>query len=289
MKDSPDVMSILKELHKISGFRISVHDTEYKEIAAYPAAFSPFCAYLRQNPQCDAICRAGDAIAFQTAGETGKVYIYRCKFGLWEAVSPLYHYGMLAGYLMMGQVIDQSTETRDLVALRTRPFIEDRVLLEQKINGIPAVAMDMIESYVNIMTVCSEYITYSNQLSLPERDLAKLTMQHIHRNFGNRLTIKDLCVYFHCSKSTLINSFEQRYRISVNKYITKYRLEQAMQLLAQSTATVCDIALRCGFADQGYFSKVFQKELHMTPTAYRSMQQNKDQSNGYPTDIGELL
>lgn len=269
MKDSLDVMFILKELHKISGFRISVHDTEYREIAAYPKALSPFCAYIRQSDKCASVCKEADTIAFNKVNETGDVYIYRCKFGLWEAVSPLYHFGVLAGYLMMGQVIDQTAENRNIVSVRTRPYFDNRIQLEQKIDQIPAVAMDMIESYVNIMTVCSEYITYSNKLRLPERDLAELTMKYIHRNFGQRLTIKELCVYFHCSKSTLINSFEHRYHISVNKYITKFRLEQAMVLLAKSNATICDIALRCGFADQGYFSKVFQKEMGMTPSAYR--------------------
>lgn len=269
MKDSLDVMFILKELHRISGFRISVHDTEYREIAAYPEALSPFCAYIRQNDKCAAMCKETDKIAFDQVNATGDVYIYRCKFGLWEAVSPLYHFGVLAGYLMMGQVIDQTAENRSLVTQRTGPFIDDQVMLEKKLDQIPAVAMDMIESYVNIMTVCSEYITYSNKLRLPERDLAELTMKYIHRNFSQRLTIKDLCVYFHCSKSTLINSFEQRYHITVNKYITKLRLEQAMMLLAKSNTTICDIALRCGFADQSYFSKVFQKEMGMTPSAYR--------------------
>lgn len=269
MRDSLDVMFILKELHKISGFRISVHDTEYREIAAYPEALSSFCSFLRLKGNTENMCKECDKTAFDKVNQTGEVYIYRCKFGLWEAVSPLYHFGVLAGYLMMGQVIDQTAENRLLVIGRARALVDDRVMLEKTVDQIPIVAMDMIESYVNIMTVCSEYITYSNKLRLPERDLAELTMKYIHRNFSQRLTIKELCVYFHCSKSTLINSFEQRYHISVNKYITKHRLDQAKLLLAKSNATICDIALRCGFADQGYFSKVFLKELGMTPSAYR--------------------
>lgn len=269
MKESLDIMFILKELHKISGFRITVHDTNFREIAAYPEDHLPFCGYIRQNPEADRICRAGDAEAFTVVNETEEVYIYRCKFGLWEAVSPLYHFGVLAGYLMMGQVMDKTPENRKLVSGSARPFADDRALLEAKIDQIPVVGQDMIKSYVNIMTVCSEYITYSNKLRLPERDLAELTMKYIHRNYAQKLTIKELCVYFHCSKSTLINSFEGRYHTSVNRYITAYRLEQACILLRESDATICEIALRCGFADQGYFSKVFQKEKGMTPTAYR--------------------
>lgn len=270
MKDSPDVMFILKELHKISGFRISVHDMEFREIAAYPEELSPFCSFIRQCKKREAICKEGDENAFRTVNATGDVYIYRCKFGLWEAVSPLYHFGVPAGYLMMGQVIDDSKESRGLVSQRVGPLEEHPGILEQKIDQIPVVAMDMIESYVNIMTVCSEYITYSNKLRLPERDLAELTMKYIHRNFGQKFTISDLCVYFHCSKSTLIHSFEQRYGISINRYITAFRLERATMLLSQSDATICEIAQQCGFSEQGYFSKVFQKNFHITPSAYRA-------------------
>ena len=32
-------------------------------------------------------------------------YIYKCHFGLNEAIMPLYSYGSLTGYLMMGQAV----------------------------------------------------------------------------------------------------------------------------------------------------------------------------------------
>ena len=270
MKASPDVMSILKELHKISGFRISVHDMDLQEIAAYPEEQSPFCAFIRKCGKREAICKEGDKNAFQIVNETGEVYIYRCKFGLWEAVSPLYHFGVQAGYLMMGQVIDDNPESRCMVFQKARPFVIHGCVLERKIDQIPVVAMDMIESYINIMTVCSEYITYSNQLRPQERDLAELTMKYIHRNYGQKFTIQDLCVYFRASKSTLINSFEERYHTTINRYLTEYRMSQAKIMLEQSDATIYEIAAKCGFSDQGYFSKVFQKEFGITPSAYRS-------------------
>lgn len=287
MKESLDVMFILKELHKISGFRISVHDKDFREIAAYPEEQSPFCAFIRKCPGREAICKEGDKKAFQIARETGDVYIYRCKFGLWEAVSPLYHFGVLSGYLMMGQVIDDTPEGRALVSQSSRPFVIHGCVLERKIDQIPVVAMDMIESYVNIMTVCSEYITYSNKLSIPERDLAELTRQYIHRNYGQKFTINDLCVYFRASKSTLINTFEERYHTTINRYVTEYRLARAKEMLDQSDVTIFEIAQRCGFSDQGYFSKVFQKEFGVTPSAYRAGEMSINPCNSLCNDDGE--
>lgn len=290
MKNSLDILTILKELHRISGFRVTVHDAEYHEIAAYPEALSPFCTFVRQQGNCASVCQSCSRSAFDAVNKTGEVQLYRCKFGLWEAVSPLYHFGVLTGYLMMGQVIDDTAENRKLVSRCSQSYIPDTDSVEEMIDKIPIVASDLIEAYVNMMTICANYITYSNLLTLPERDLAELTMKYIHRNFANRLTIKELCAYFHCSKSTLINSFEQRYHISVNKYITKIRLKQAKSLLAKSNATICDISMQCGFADQGYFSKVFQKDMHMTPTEYREIatETQISQFNGENYDVESL-
>ena len=169
----------------------------------------------------------------------------------------------------MGQVIDSTQESRSDVLEKIGSYREERVRLAQLLDQIPVIDTELIDSYFNMMKIYSDSITFSNALRVSERDLAELTMKYIHKNYSQRLTIKELCTYFHCSKSTLINSFEHRYQITVNKYITKFRIEKAQQFLRMSNDTILDIALRCGFADQGYFSKVFQKEIGMTPSAYR--------------------
>ena len=50
-------------------------------------------------------------------------------------------------------------------------------------------------------------------------------------------------------------------------------------MLEQSDATIYEIAAKCGFSDQGYFSKVFQKEFGITPSAYR-LSDNAESAEG---------
>ena len=271
MKNSLDIQTILKELHTLTGFRASIHDTDYREIVAYPQKFCPFCEYLSGEENSDLICRSCHHTAFERVRSTEALYAYRCKFGLWEAVCPLYHFGVLTGFLKLGQIIDQTAEAGQLVADAVHSYLSVGSPAVELIDTITKVSAERIESSITMLSICADYISHSNLLSSPERDLAELTMKYIHRHYSQRLTIKDLCLYFHCSKSTLINSFEERYNISVNKYITKIRLEHAQALLSKSSATICDIAMQCGFSDQGYFSKVFQKEIHMTPTQFREI------------------
>jgi len=53
-------------------------------------------------------------------------------------------------------------------------------------------------------------------------------------------------------------------------YVMRLRLARAKRLLKADTAMpIGDVALRCGFDDVGYFSRVFKQTFEMTPTQYR--------------------
>ena len=49
MKRTLDINDILREFYKISGFRISIHDTEFNEIYAYPQRLSPYCSAIQSD------------------------------------------------------------------------------------------------------------------------------------------------------------------------------------------------------------------------------------------------
>ena len=42
-----EIIAVLKDLHKISGFRVSLHGADYSEIAAYPELKHEFCRTLQ--------------------------------------------------------------------------------------------------------------------------------------------------------------------------------------------------------------------------------------------------
>ena len=45
-----EIISVLAELYKITGFRVSLHGADYSEIAAYPAEKREFCRMVHKNP-----------------------------------------------------------------------------------------------------------------------------------------------------------------------------------------------------------------------------------------------
>ena len=120
MKESMGIYEVLKDFYNISGIRVSIHDTEFNEIYSYPAVLSPYCRFIQQYDILKKDCLKDDAAAFRAVRKTGEVYVYKCSRGLYEAVAPVYHYGVLSGYLMMGQIC--SADEASLEYLRRQAF-----------------------------------------------------------------------------------------------------------------------------------------------------------------------
>lgn len=270
MNEMATLENVLKDLHQVSSFRICIYDTAFHEIAAYPQKLCDFCSLLQENPKARQNCIQNDAKAFERVEREGQIYLYRCHAGLYEAVAPLYYFGVLSGYLMMGQAIDTLNDSRDFVIGKAEPYVSDRTRLLEAIAKIPVAATETITSCIKIMEICAEYITLTNRLHLTSQNLPQEIQKYLHQNYEKDLSIEHLCHHFICSKSTLMSAFKKEYHQTIHQYITKLRVSRAEELLKGSSLPIHAVSQACGFADQNYFSKVFFKAKEMTPTQYRA-------------------
>ncbi|MEW8995354.1 PocR ligand-binding domain-containing protein [Clostridium sp.] len=262
--------TVLEDLHNISGFRISIYDTGLKEIAAYPKSLSGFCALIQENKCCRDFCVKNDREAFRIVQESKEIYFYRCKFGLYEAVAPIYHFGVLSGYLMMGQTIDDLQDSKSYIYQESIKYLKDTSKLCNEIEKLPTSSKNKILSCISIMNICARYITLNNHLNLTDKNLAHKIKKYINENFHKKISISFLCEIFFCSRSTLFNTFKKTYNETINEYLTKVRLENSLKLLKNQDYSINYIANNCGFSDQNYFSKVFSKTYSMSPSEYRN-------------------
>jgi AraC-like DNA-binding protein len=52
-------------------------------------------------------------------------------------------------------------------------------------------------------------------------------------------------------------------------YIVRYRLLQARELLENTDLQITQIALAVGFSESAHFTRTFQREVGVSPRAYR--------------------
>lgn len=263
-----EIISVLYELYKITGFRMSLHDVNFVEIAAYPPEKLNICAAIHTVAGELEKCRECDKEAFRKVLDNKETVIYKCRFGLTEAVSPLYNFGILTGYLMMGQISDDKNKP-DVILKKLTDIGIAKQRATELINDMRTVPDELINSYVKIMTICAQYLTLSNAVPGAKPSIAETAKKYIYENINRKITIKDICDVVDCSKTTLISSFKKEFGITVNAAITKAKLEEAKKLLNAGIMSINQVSQATGFYDQAYFSKVFSTEYGVTPSDYK--------------------
>jgi AraC-like DNA-binding protein len=262
-----EIISVLAELNKITGFRVSLHGADYSEIAAYPREKRAFCRVMHNDPEEFEKCIACDKAACKRALNDKSTHIYNCRYGFTEAVSPLYNFGTLTGFLMMGQVIETGENGEPLhPEVNKIKDLGDEMF--ELANDTPKVDSDMVRSYVKIMTICAQYLTLSNAIPSAKQTVAEMAKKYIFDNYKSKVTIADICDEIGCSKSTLITGFKREYGTTVNNYITELRLNEAVNMLKMGERHIGEIASQTGFSDQSYFSKVFSAKYGIPPSEY---------------------
>jgi len=269
MFSSPAIASLLQDLHTTSGLHISIHDTDFHELVSCPKNPSRFCALVQKNPKARARCLAADKEALEKVRDTGKIHLYKCRFGLWEAACPRYRDESLVEYLMMGQGKDSSCIAEQEILDAALRYTDSPEEMKACLAALPALSRETVTAFSNIMTLCAEHVAYLSAARVPSADLADSVKEYIDQNIEKKLTIPHLCAVFHCSKSTLINVFRKKEGITLGEYLTERRMEMAKGLLRHRDEPIGVVARRCGFADQGYFSKVFAAKTGCSPTVYR--------------------
>lgn len=263
-----EIISVLKDLHEATNFRMSLHDNDFNEIAAYPESRLPFCALLHKNRDEFEKCLECDKLACREAQEKKKAIIYKCRYGLTEAISPLYNFGKLTGFLMMGQVGDENLDKEKLIDAICKVTSNAETALAA-VNSVPKISRKMTETYVRIMTLCARFLTLTNAITAKKLSLGEATQKYLCENYSKKIVIKDICLEFGCSKSTLLSTFKKEYGVTLGEFLTDYRLREAKRLLEEGELSINEIAHATGFYDQSYFSKVFSQKCGTTPSDYR--------------------
>ena len=82
-------------------------------------------------------------------------------------------------------------------------------------------------------------------------------------------TIEELAQQVGLSPTALKTCFKGVYGSSVYAYLREYRLQTAQKLLAESDASIAEIAHRVGYENPNKFSSAFRAETGKTPSEYR--------------------
>ncbi|MFT0846967.1 phosphoenolpyruvate hydrolase family protein [Actinomycetaceae bacterium L2_0104] len=102
------------------------------------------------------------------------------------------------------------------------------------------------------------------------RDIVREVIDYVSANYGGRVRLADLCAILGYSRSTISKLFTQTVGVSFREYLSRYRLEVAMELIGKTDLTLDQIGRRVGFQDYSQFYRAFKKEFGSSPSRLRA-------------------
>lgn len=92
---------------------------------------------------------------------------------------------------------------------------------------------------------------------------------YVNDNLDRPIRIQELGQAVRLSGSYFSRAFKATFGMAPQDYIYTRRMNLACMLMLTTGDSLCQIALACGFADQGHFSRMFSRMFGQPPGAWR--------------------
>lgn len=93
--------------------------------------------------------------------------------------------------------------------------------------------------------------------------------EQLEASYATTPTLAELARSVDREAAYVAATFKKAYGTSVGTYLREWRLWQARARMERGDASLADIALECGYADQSHFARQFRQLFAITPSAYR--------------------
>lgn len=95
-------------------------------------------------------------------------------------------------------------------------------------------------------------------------------IRYMEQNLDRNLTLEDLADEFELSKSYLNYIFQKYTQHAPLSFFTALKVKRACKLLRSTNLPVYAVASRLGYEDPYYFSRIFKKNVGVSPREYRN-------------------
>lgn len=170
--------------------------------------------------------------------------------------------------------------TMELVVIMSRAAVEGGARYEDVSRVTQDMYMRAIESD-DIETVCTwlmdvleKIILFVFPISVEKKEqmgVLRKAIIFMNQHLQEDISLDEVANAINLSPTYFSRLFSNEMNMTYIEYLTMIRIEESKKYLVDTKQSISDIALRMGFSDQSYFSKVFKKVEGITPGKYRKM------------------
>jgi DNA-binding response OmpR family regulator/nitrogen-specific signal transduction histidine kinase len=167
------------------------------------------------------------------------------------------------------EAMREKESTRDIpVIVLTGKILTENDMVRLN-RGVARVLEKGLFSVQETLTHIDAVLARKRNLGSEAQRMVRQAMAYLHERYDQPVSRQDLARYLGMSGDYLTYCFRKEVGMTPIAYLNRYRINQAKALLTESDKNITEIAMSVGFSDSGYFSRVFRRQVGVSPEAYR--------------------
>ena len=171
--------------------------------------------------------------------------------------------------------------SKSLSILHIKPDTERRIrligytleilkYLREEPNGYELAVRQILGDFLLLLSEETAEILARDQAG-NDRDLdrMKLMLDYIYKNFAEQIGVTEIAQAADVSTRECTRCFKRTVDRTPVRFLIEYRAQMAASLLLGTGKSISEIAEKCGFMSDSYFSKIFREIYKCTPREYR--------------------
>lgn len=122
----------------------------------------------------------------------------------------------------------------------------------------------------NIIRIIAEFSDAHREKSGEDGKIFYPVTEYMAKNMDRQIKTGELAELVYMQTTYFIRRFGKVYGLSPQSYLTRLRINRAMELLSSTDMSIEKVAKSVGIPDTSYFSRVFKNQCGTSPGTYRS-------------------
>ena len=101
------------------------------------------------------------------------------------------------------------------------------------------------------------------------KTVSNLVFLYMEKHHSEKISADNIAAALNMSYRSLARKFKSETGKTLSESLNETRLSAAENLLIQSSLPLYEIALRCGYENEYYFSNIFKKQKGISPSKFR--------------------
>jgi AraC-like DNA-binding protein len=229
---------------------------------------SPYCKLIQHKLGFRYRCLRLNKLMCEHCAEKNKLITYQCHAGCSEVIIPIEVESKIIGYAMLGQFRSNTKPPHDILQEWKKHHF-DPAELQEAYNNRPFFDKESAKNMLDLFSMLIEFIINRDYVRIRHQTLAENVMKWIDQHIGEQLELDKAAAELNRSSSAIYQAVKKQLGMSFKQLCIMKKIQKFEDFIsAQPDISIKSAAAQVGYEDSLYFSRLYRKVRHTSPSNY---------------------